>query len=188
VDRLNYVAGQTLLKLVEEPPNHLKVVFVTDRLYALPPTIPSRSTILPLMAPNRSEIEELLRLRGVDEPTWRAQASGGDADIAAELDVDLTKEWHKTWQISLAGTPPSPDLPFVWAEKLAEASEATTVALWELLVQLASKRPDHKNWRAVGLAALQERERARMGKSNKISLSTVLAKVYAHAKTFSENT
>lgn len=194
MERLHYIATQTLLKLIEEPPVHFRTILMTGNHKHLPPTIISRARFYPIKPPSQSEIEEMLRKQGVEEPAWRAQACGGYADIAAELDPHFTKEWDKFWGTLLAGAAIPPDLAYNWTNRLSEQNEATHVSAWELLVQRASKAPHSKFWREVALRAMRERERALQGKSklgqdkkqgreSQIETSTALCAIYAQIKT-----
>ena len=149
-----------------------------------------------LTPPTPKEIEAFLRTRGADEPVWRAQACGGYLEVALDLDPVVTKEWHKTWCIALAGSCPEPENILTWTDKLTEKGEdeksnpeATLVAIWDLLVQIACKAPMNKYWQRIGLRAIKERERARTwtgttsSSSKRIQTATGIAHVYALAKT-----
>jgi hypothetical protein len=194
VDRLHYIATQTLLKLIEEPPSQFRSILLAGDIHRLPPTIISRARFYPIKPPTQAEIEGMLKEQGIDEPAWRAQACGGYADIAAELDTNFTREWHKLWQNVLAGGRLMPDLAYSWTERLSEQSEATHTAVWELLVQIAAKAAHSKYWREVAMRAIEERERSLQGKAklsqgkvqgreSQIATSTALAYIYAQIRT-----
>ncbi len=54
LDRANEQSANSLLKILEEPPEHLVIVSTTENLYDLLPTIRSRSLVLQLIAPVRT--------------------------------------------------------------------------------------------------------------------------------------
>ena len=185
IDQLNYVAAQVLLKLIEEPPSKLKMIFLTDRMYLVPQTIISRSFLFKIAQPNKDEIEDILISKNVDEFKWRTQFASGDLEVALNANTELTKEWFKFWQICLAGTPPFPEFPFIWAQIFQDTDDYTKKALWNLLIQVSIKKPDNKYWREISLASVKERERCYSSRSNKITTINTLVKIYAYTKTFS---
>lgn len=180
LDRLHNAAAQSFLKLVEEPPQHLRNILITDRPRSILPTILSRSTIVEINKPTASETEDILTKLGLDEPAWRAVASGEDPDIGAVLDPEVLRNWHKVWAMAQGGLKPPADVPLKWTETLTQASNETQIAAWNLLVILAAKRPQSRVWQGIAQVAIKERERAYQGRSNKILTSTSIVKVYAY--------
>jgi len=184
IDRLHSVAIQVLLKVIEEPPARFAIVMTTNNLTAIPGTIPSRSIQIRIKNPSFSELETYLVDKGVEEPAWRAQACGGDPDIADDLDERVTRNWHKLWSAIAAGGRIPTDFPVIWANELMEANEATQISCWELLIQVASKLTgESRYWRDIAYEATETRNGARGGYLAKISTGTALVRVYALAKT-----
>jgi len=183
IDRLHNIAAQTLLKLIEEPPEFLRIILATDRPAALPNTVRSRAIQINISRPPENEIVEILKERGLDEPVWRARFAAGDLSIAEELDTKETQEWQKVLASVLSGAAPPPAFPYVWNERFKEMGEATRIACWDVLVNTASRRPLDRFWRRAGLRAVKERERVRRGKTNKIFTGTALVDIYANLKT-----
>jgi len=186
IDRLHNNSAQSLLKLTEEPPNHLRIIMTTDRPWAILPTIHSRSISYDIDPPTKPELEEELKLLGLDDPLWRASICGGVTDVALELEIQPTKEWHKVWSSCVAGSRPGPDFPYQWAEKMQELSEATRISCWSILATLAARQPSSPFWRQIAITAIKERERAIQGRSNKITSATALVHIHAYAKTASK--
>jgi hypothetical protein len=182
-ERLHPNATQSLLKLIEEPPPHLKIILTTDRYYSLYPTIRSRSPTLEIGIPPVKETEVLLEDQGYSEPVWRAKVSGGHPDVATGLDPGTTREWHKLWSAALNGVTPTPDNILTWTERIQQESEATTIALWHILATLAARKVPDKHWREVAIQAIRERERAHNGRTNKLTTATIIANTYALVKT-----
>jgi len=183
VDRLHDTAAQTLLKLIEEPPERLRIILATDRPSALPMTVRSRSIQLNISRPPEKELAGILKQRERDEPVWRARFAAGDLSVAEELDTKETQEWQKVLASVLSGAKPPPEFPYVWTERFKEMGESTQIACWDVLVNTASRRPLDNFWRRAGLRAIEERERVKRGKKHKIYTGTALVDVYAALKT-----
>ncbi len=62
-EKMNLDAGNTLLKMVEEPPPHCLLIFVTEYFSRILPTIRSRCLHVPLGLPSLEILEEELRTR-----------------------------------------------------------------------------------------------------------------------------
>ncbi len=61
LDRANEQAANSLLKVLEEPPEHLIILATTENLYDLLPTIRSRSVILQMCRLSDAEMRSLCR-------------------------------------------------------------------------------------------------------------------------------
>jgi len=181
-NRFHYVATQALLKMIEEPPVHLRVILATDRVQDLPFTIVSRATFYPISLPNQEELAQELEDEEVEEYAWRAQVAAGHPDIARELDTATTKEWFKLWKSCLLGNPP-PELVFQWTERLQNSNEATKIGCWNLLVDVAIQAITDPFWQLVGQVAISQRERVRQNKDSKMRTANSLASAYAYIKT-----
>ena len=96
--------------------------------------------------------------------------------------MSLTKEWYKLFSTVLAGSSLPPNFVYVWAETLKDQDEYTNIALWNILISLAVRKPFNKFWQEVAIKAMTERERIKVKKSNKITLGTTLANIYALTK------
>ncbi len=62
-EKMNLDAGNTLLKMVEEPPPHCLLIFVTEYFSRILPTIRSRCLHVPLGLPSLETLEEELHTR-----------------------------------------------------------------------------------------------------------------------------
>jgi hypothetical protein len=194
IDRPHPSVAQILLKLIEEPPPHFITILTTDRLYAIPQTIPSRAFILNLDAPTYGEILDHLKSIHIDEPDWRASICGGDPDVAEKLEPDLCRRWQKLWMTISEGTEPPLDFPYTWAKTFSEAlgvdnddkqkSLASQTACWEILISLLRRKVGNSGfWRETALIAWEARDNVKRGRANKISIGTALANVYAYSLT-----
>jgi len=181
-DRLHHNAVQSLLKLVEEPPSHLKVIVSTNRPWAVAPTIHSRSIQLEISPLPSSELEDDLRILALDEPLWRAAICGGIPEVAKDLDVRITREWHRLWSSIAGGSSPPQDMPYLWSDRLQSSNESTILACLFTTIKLATKKVHHSCWKDIAIWSINERERQLRGKSNKIRLVTVVTHLYAYAK------
>jgi DNA polymerase-3 subunit delta' len=88
VDRANDQAANSLLKTLEEPPDHLVVIMTAANAYDLLPTIRSRAVPFHLAPLSAEEMIEFVRARGLDRPERRIALAAGSPGIAISLDID----------------------------------------------------------------------------------------------------
>jgi DNA polymerase-3 subunit delta' len=77
-EAMNPAAANALLKMLEEPPEHVHFILVSVRWRRLLPTLRSRCRTLMLGRPNRADAEAWLRQQGIAQPAAVLQASGGE--------------------------------------------------------------------------------------------------------------
>ena len=87
-DRANEQAANSLLKILEEPPDHLILILTAENVYDLLPTIRSRSVILNFSPLANEDMQVFARLRNLENAERRIALSGGSPGIAASLDID----------------------------------------------------------------------------------------------------
>lgn len=192
VERLNLNSSQTLLKTLEEPPKTLRIFLISGDPEVLPETVLSRSILLTFQRPSEQEVVQVLTALGKDEPVWRAQVSCLDLDAAVDLDLEITKEWHKLFSAVLAGCPLPPDFAFTWSEKLKDVEgskevakkikEATQIACMNLFISFFSKKAINVFAQTACQYAHEERERLKHNKSNFMEWATTLVFIYAYIK------
>src|SRR5277367_2156737 len=88
VDRANEQAANSLLKTLEEPPDHLVVIMTAANAYDLLPTIRSRAVPFQLAPLSVEEMQEFVRARGLDRPERRMALAAGSPGAAISLDID----------------------------------------------------------------------------------------------------
>lgn len=88
VDRANEQAANSLLKILEEPPDHLILILTAENVYDLLPTIRSRSVILNFSPLANEDMQTFARARKLDDAERRIALSAGSPGIAASLDID----------------------------------------------------------------------------------------------------
>jgi DNA polymerase-3 subunit delta' len=88
-DRAGEQAANSLLKTLEEPPDHLILIMTAENVYDLLPTIRSRSVVLNFSPLANEEMQEFARARELDHAERRITLSGGSPGVAASLDIDL---------------------------------------------------------------------------------------------------
>src|SRR5579872_4329127 len=88
IDRAGEQAANSLLKTLEEPPEHLILVLTAENAYDLLPTI--RSRVVPFwFAPlSNEEMKAFIDARGLDHPERRIALAGGSPGLAVSLDLD----------------------------------------------------------------------------------------------------
>ncbi len=87
LDHANEQSANSLLKVLEEPPDHLIIFATAENLYDLLPTIRSRSIVFPMARLSDSEMLEFSNSRHLDESLVRIALSEGCPGIAASLDL-----------------------------------------------------------------------------------------------------
>lgn len=92
LDRANENSANSLLKLLEEPPEHLILIATAENLYDLLPTIRSRSMVLPLSRLSDAEMEEFARARGLADAETRVALAEGSPGVAVTLDLEQYRE------------------------------------------------------------------------------------------------
>src|SRR5665213_2331556 len=88
-DRANEQAANSLLKTLEEPPDHLILIMTAENVYDLLPTIRSRSVILNFSPLTNDDMEAFARDRQLDHAERRIALSGGSPGVAASLDIEV---------------------------------------------------------------------------------------------------
>ena len=87
VDRAGDNATNSLLKVLEEPPDHLILIMTAENPYDLLATIRSRSVILSLSPLSDSDMRAFAGERGLDNAERRIALSAGSPGIAVSLDL-----------------------------------------------------------------------------------------------------
>src|SRR5262249_23919756 len=88
VDRANDQAANSLLKTLEEPPDHLILIMTAANAYDLLPTIRSRAVPFHFAPLSPEEMREFVRFRGLDRPERRIALAAGSPGVAVSLDLD----------------------------------------------------------------------------------------------------
>lgn len=90
IDRANEQAANSLLKTLEEPPEHLIILMTTENAYDLLPTIRSRSVPIRLAPLTGEEMNQFLRTRPqIAQQQRRIALASGSPGIAASIDLDV---------------------------------------------------------------------------------------------------
>ncbi|MCS7315038.1 MAG: AAA family ATPase [Bryobacterales bacterium] len=109
LDRANEQAANSLLKTLEEPPEHLLLVATAENVYELLPTIRSRAVIFHLSPLSEEEMAAFVRARGLSHPERRIALAQGRPGLAASLDLeayDRQREAMLTLLEAAAGAAP----------------------------------------------------------------------------------
>jgi len=88
VDRANDQAANSLLKTLEEPPDHLVLIMTAENAYDLLPTIRSRAVPFQFAPLGQEEMRAFVRSRGLDQPERRIALAAGSPGIAISLDLE----------------------------------------------------------------------------------------------------
>lgn len=88
LDRANEQAANSLLKTLEEPPEHLILVATAENVFELLPTIRSRSVIFYMTPLSQEEMAEFVRARKLSDPERRIALAEGRPGLAVSLDLE----------------------------------------------------------------------------------------------------
>ncbi len=89
VDRAGEEAANSLLKTLEEPPEHLILILTAENSYDLLPTIRSRAVPFHLAPLSTEEMRRFVESRRLDHPDRRVALSAGSPGRAASLDLEI---------------------------------------------------------------------------------------------------
>jgi DNA polymerase-3 subunit delta' len=87
VDRANEQAANSLLKTLEEPPDHLVLIMTAENAYDLLPTIRSRAVPFHFAPLGDEEMRAFVRARALPEAARRVQLAGGSPGLAVSIDL-----------------------------------------------------------------------------------------------------
>jgi DNA polymerase-3 subunit delta' len=87
-DRANEQAANSLLKTLEEPPEHLVLVLTAENPYDLLPTVRSRSVILHLTPLNEDQMHAFAATHPMKDGTRRMALARGCPGLALSLDLE----------------------------------------------------------------------------------------------------
>jgi DNA polymerase-3 subunit delta' len=88
IDRANEQAANSLLKTLEEPPEHLIVIMTAENPYDLLPTIRSRAVPFQLAPLSNEEMQAFIRGRGLSHPERRIALAAGSPGLAISIDLE----------------------------------------------------------------------------------------------------
>lgn len=88
LDRANEQAANSLLKTLEEPPDHLILILTAENAYDLLPTIRSRVVPVYLTPLPDEEMRQFVAARGLGDPERRIALAAGSPGLAVSLDLE----------------------------------------------------------------------------------------------------
>jgi DNA polymerase-3 subunit delta' len=92
IDRANEQAENSLLKILEEPPDYLMLVLSAENPYDLLPTIRSRVVSFHLSPLSNSEMKAFAATRGLEDAERRIALSAGSPGLAVSMDLEVYDE------------------------------------------------------------------------------------------------
>src|SRR5260370_13722274 len=111
VDRANDQAANSLLKTLEEPPDHLIVIMTAEKAYDLLPTIRPRAVPFYFAPLEAEEMRAFVRARALDQPRRRLALRSGSPGIAMSLDLEAYDKRRAAMLALLKGAAAAPPLP-----------------------------------------------------------------------------
>ncbi|HUJ20005.1 MAG TPA: DNA polymerase III subunit [Bryobacteraceae bacterium] len=88
IDRAGEQAANSLLKTLEEPPEHLILILTAENAYDLLPTIRSRAVPFWLAPLSDGEMREFAAARGLDDAARRVALAAGSPGLAVSVDLE----------------------------------------------------------------------------------------------------
>jgi DNA polymerase-3 subunit delta' len=92
IDRANEQAANSLLKILEEPPDHLILIMTAENPYDLLTTIRSRSVPFHLGPLSNEEMSAFVKARGLSDAERRIALAAGSPGQAISMDLDAYDE------------------------------------------------------------------------------------------------
>jgi DNA polymerase III subunit delta' len=92
IDRANEQAANSLLKTLEEPPEHLILVLTAENPYDLLPTIRSRAVFFHLGPLSLGEMQAFARERSLSDAERRIALAAGSPGLAIAMDLAVYEE------------------------------------------------------------------------------------------------
>jgi DNA polymerase III subunit delta' len=92
IDRANEQAENSLLKILEEPPEHLILLLAAENSYDLLPTIRSRAISFHLAPLSNAEMQAFVADRGLSDAERRIALAAGSPGLAVSMDLDVYDE------------------------------------------------------------------------------------------------
>ena len=92
IDRANEQAANSLLKTLEEPPDHLILILTAENPYDLLPTIRSRAVFFHLGPLSIGEMKAFAADRGLSDAERRIALAAGSPGLAIAMDLDVYEE------------------------------------------------------------------------------------------------
>jgi DNA polymerase-3 subunit delta' len=138
IDRANEQAANSLLKTLEEPPEHLILLLAAENPYDLLPTIRSRAVSFHLAPLSNAEMQAFAKSRGLSDPERRIALAAGSPGLAVSMDLEVYDE-RRTAMVKLlevaAGRAPFADWA-KYAEAMAPRKQEKLDALLNILYVL----------------------------------------------------
>jgi len=92
IDRANEQAENSLLKILEEPPDHLILLLAAENPYDLLPTIRSRAVSFHLAPLSNSDMRAFAASRELSDPDRRIALAAGSPGLALSMDLEVYEE------------------------------------------------------------------------------------------------
>ena len=89
LDRAGEQAANSLLKTLEEPPEHLILIVTAENAYDLLPTIRSRAVPFWLAPLSNDEMKQFAASRTLDQEARRVALAAGSPGVAVSLDLEV---------------------------------------------------------------------------------------------------
>jgi DNA polymerase III subunit delta' len=89
IERANEQAANSLLKTLEEPPEHLILILTARNPYDLLPTIRSRAVPLRLSRLSEAEMKKFIAAKNLENPERRLTLAEGAPGVAVSMDLEV---------------------------------------------------------------------------------------------------
>jgi DNA polymerase-3 subunit delta' len=92
IDRANEQAANSLLKTLEEPPEHLILLLAAENSYDLLPTIRSRVVSFHLSPLSNADMQAFINSRELPDAGFRMALAAGSPGLAVSMDLEVYQE------------------------------------------------------------------------------------------------
>jgi DNA polymerase-3 subunit delta' len=89
IDRANEQAANSLLKTLEEPPDHLIILMTAENAYDLLPTIRSRAVPMQMRRLSKDEMQAFVHSHSMKDADRRLTLAAGSPGLATSIDLEI---------------------------------------------------------------------------------------------------
>jgi DNA polymerase-3 subunit delta' len=169
LDRANEQAANSLLKTLEEPPDHLILVLTAENPHDLLPTIRSRSVTLWLAPLSHEEMRRFAAERRLDEAERRIALAAGSPGVAATIDLAAYDKRRRA-MLAMAGAAAGLSPFSAWLDQADSVAarkddrlESYLKVLYALLEDIVALREGHDTIRNADIRGELERLASAVG-------------------------
>lgn len=184
IEALHRSASSSLLKTLEEPLDHVRIVLTSRVPRFVLPTIVSRVLEVSMPRFDREVLTKSLDIWGLEDVSRRVLCCDGDIEIARNLNITVLNEWEQSWSTWVAGKKPDVQMFYHWSQVLPDQNlDTLSSCCTNLINSIVPKMWGSGYWRQVGEITLKLKGKVVRRSVAKQELGSRLFDLYALVKT-----